>query len=285
MLAIRRILLPVDFSAQAYAVAPFAHAMASRFYARVILLSVVPRPSPSWMQQAGDPELTDADQLKNDLEPRLDDAFRKEFAGLEVERAVQIGDPAEVIASFAHTQGVDMIMIPTHGYRPLRRMLIGSVAAKVLHDAQCPVWTRVPGTDRQSAPAPARPTVVCAIDRKPESTPVLQWAAEFSERDGAVLKLVHIIPDLDEWTPNLSELTAWRNEVRRDIDRLLQHAGLTAPFTVLIGKIGSGLCEYAKNTNADFVVIGRGRIQDMSGRLGKNAYDIIRHAPCSVISI
>ena len=33
--------------------------------------------------------------------------------------------------------------MPTHGFGPLRRFLLGSVAAKVLHDAQCPVWTSV----------------------------------------------------------------------------------------------------------------------------------------------
>ncbi len=54
-----------------------------------------------------------------------------------------LGDPAQVITAFAHTQGVDLIMMPTHGYGPFRRLLLGSVTAKVLHDAECPVWTAV----------------------------------------------------------------------------------------------------------------------------------------------
>lgn len=285
MLAIRRVLFPIDFSAQANAAAPFAQAMASRFHARVIVLRVVPSPPFPWLQQTGDPALIDADELKHDLEPRLDNVFRKDFAGLEVERAIEIGDPAEMITRFAHTQGVDMIMMPTQGDGPPRRMLIGSVTAKVLHDAQCPVWTRVPGNDCQPAQQQAPRTVLCAIERKPESTPVMQWAAEFAERMGAALKFVHIIPDLDDWSPNLSELKAWRDEARRAIDSLQRHVGVTAMSTVLIAKIGPGLCEQARNSKADFLVIGRGRLHDTPGRLGRHAYDIIRHAPCPVISV
>ncbi len=33
--------------------------------------------------------------------------------------------------------------MPTHGYGPFRRFILGSVTAKVLHDADCPVWTGV----------------------------------------------------------------------------------------------------------------------------------------------
>ena len=54
---------------------------------------------------------------------------------------VQLDDPATAIISFAETNGVDLIMMPTHGYGPVRSFLLGSVAAKVLHDARCPVWT------------------------------------------------------------------------------------------------------------------------------------------------
>ncbi len=36
---------------------------------------------------------------------------------------------------------LDLIMMPTHGGRHFRSLLIGSVTAKVLHDVRCPVWT------------------------------------------------------------------------------------------------------------------------------------------------
>lgn len=285
MTEIRRILFPVDFSRQSYAAAPFAHAMASRCDAQLVILNVVPLPAFRWWEETFEQPWIDAEELKHDLEPRLDDAFRKEFANLDVERAIEIGDPAEAIVQFAETQGMDLIMMPTSGAGPLRRLLIGSVTAKVLHDAQCPVWTRVPSGESQEASKAARPTVLCAVERTPESTPVMEWAAQFARQIDAGLRLIHIIPDVDGWSLSLSELTAVREEARHALENLQRQAGVRAPLSVVIGKIGPGLCEQANKHQADFVVVGRGRLHDTPGRLGQHAYDIVRHAPCAVISV
>jgi hypothetical protein len=43
-------------------------------------------------------------------------------------------------------QGADLVMLPTHELGPLRRFLLGSVAAKVLHDESAVVWTGVHST-------------------------------------------------------------------------------------------------------------------------------------------
>jgi hypothetical protein len=42
---------------------------------------------------------------------------------------------------FAANHHVDLVMMPTHGVGTFRSFLVGSVTAKVLHDANCPVWT------------------------------------------------------------------------------------------------------------------------------------------------
>jgi nucleotide-binding universal stress UspA family protein len=48
------------------------------------------------------------------------------------------GDPATAIVEKAHSECADLIVMATHGFR---RFILGSVTAKVLHDADCPVWT------------------------------------------------------------------------------------------------------------------------------------------------
>ena len=48
------------------------------------------------------------------------------------------GEPAREIVDFAAANQVDLVMMPTHGYGPFRQLLLGSVAAKVLHDAHVP---------------------------------------------------------------------------------------------------------------------------------------------------
>jgi nucleotide-binding universal stress UspA family protein len=286
VIVIRRILFPIDFSGHTYTTAPFVDAMASRFSARLVLLSVVPilsRPS----RESGQADLIDPEPLKQDLEPRLDGVLRKEFAHLEVERVVELGDPAEVIARFADTQGVDLTMMPTRGQGPFRRLLLGSVTAKVVHDAQCPVWTNVHTDQPLPLDAPVAQTVVCALDGTPESSPVMDWAARFAGRVGAKLRFVHVIPGLEESSLRFPKpkLEGLQQEAFGRIENLQRTAGVKAPTSVVIGKIGRRFCDEARNHQADLVVIGRGKLHDSAGRLGRNAYDIIRHAPCPVISV
>jgi nucleotide-binding universal stress UspA family protein len=49
---------------------------------------------------------------------------------------VDHGDPATYITAQAEKNDVDLIMMATHGYGTFRSLLLGSVAAKVLHDAK-----------------------------------------------------------------------------------------------------------------------------------------------------
>src|ERR1700692_2096788 len=105
---------------------------------------------------------------------------------------ITTGDPAVRIIEHARNGRHDLIMMPTHGYGPFRRFLLGSVTAKVLHDVECPVWT---DTHRlHFEPRETDATVLCAVDLKPEMVPALQWAAEFSRSEAADLRVVHAIP-------------------------------------------------------------------------------------------
>ena len=49
------------------------------------------------------------------------------------------GDPAEEIVRYGRDAGIDLIVMGTHGRTGLERLLMGSVAEKVLRDASCSV--------------------------------------------------------------------------------------------------------------------------------------------------
>lgn len=50
-----------------------------------------------------------------------------------------VGDPAETVTRYAQEHGVDEIVIGTRGLSNLSNMLIGSVANKIIHQANVPV--------------------------------------------------------------------------------------------------------------------------------------------------
>src|SRR5258708_39825116 len=114
MLVIKHILFPIYFSERTCGAAPFVDAMASRFGAEVTVMSVATLIWYYGMGEPGAPVFMDTDALKDDLKNRLDASFANEVSHLQVNRIAEVGDPAETISQYARTQGVDLIMMPTH---------------------------------------------------------------------------------------------------------------------------------------------------------------------------
>jgi universal stress protein A len=84
------------------------------------------------------------------------------------------GDPAEEILRYAMRHPIDLIVVGTHGRTGVSRLLLGSVAERVMRGARCPVLVvpaglatpapsgLAPTAKETAAPAPARLCVVCA---------------------------------------------------------------------------------------------------------------------------
>jgi nucleotide-binding universal stress UspA family protein len=290
MLVIKHILFPVDFSERSQAAAPFVKTLASRFGAQVTLISVMP---PFWepvsgMLVPGGALSVNMAELKRNLEARLSGALVTELAGVPVRRIAELGDPAQVITQFAQSEGVDLIMMPTHGYGPFRALLLGSVTSKVLHDAQCPVWTAAHTTEPASLRQAECRAVLCAVDGTPKSGPVMEWAAQFSEAMGAKLRIMHAVSGTEGW-PERQMDREFQNYLKQSaqeaIERQMQAAGVSAPLCVVVGNVPAAVREEALTHNADVVIIGRGMLDETLGRLRTQAYGIIRSAPCPVISV
>lgn len=284
MLTIKHILFPFDFSKQASLAAPFVRTIASRYSAEISVLSVIP---PVWNTPPGGvPPLAGLDAPEHELRARLDQALAQEFAGLATRRLTDLGDPALKIIEYAHTKGVDLIMMPTHGVSGYRSMLLGSVTVKVLHEATCPVWTAT-HAEEQGSPAAPR-TIVCAVDDAPRTVTLMRWASEFSRQMGAELKLLHVVPPVSD-APALPSERELQEEMRRgaraNLGCVQQSAWVEGPLRVAVGRIAETVTEGARQEGADLLVIGRGLLPSPLGRLRSNAYAIIQQAPCPVVSV
>jgi len=288
MLAIKHILFPVDFSERSCGAAHFVRAMATRFGAKITLISALP---PLWQTGIGDAGATipvDMDELHRDLEARLSSAFVREFDGIQVQRVVEIGDPAAVITRFAHTEGADLIMMPTHGYGPFRSLLLGSVTAKVLHDAECPVWTATHVDEPLSLRHMSGGNLLCAVDGTPKSVPLVAWAAEYARITGATLQMVHAVSGFVGWPERQLDgefPEKLRTDARASIDRLQRASGVALPLCVGVGEVAGVVREEAERHDSHLILIGRGILHETMGRLRTHSYGIIRHAPCPVLSV
>jgi nucleotide-binding universal stress UspA family protein len=226
---IKRILFPIDFSERCCGAVPFVESMANHYDARITLFTAM---QPMYYAAMGDPLVpqdVDLEELHRDLKERLDSSLSNNFVGLHVERLVQLGDPARAIADFAHSHGVDPIMMPTHGYGPFRSLLLGSVTAKVLHDAECPVWTAAHVAERPCRGHITCRNIRCAVDGTPKSVSLMKWAGALARETGANLRMVHVIPGMEGVpSPQMdSEFeAARRQEAHRAIEQLEESAGI-----------------------------------------------------------
>ncbi len=72
------------------------------------------------------------------LEARVADT---RASGVPASARLRVGSPYEEIAQVAEEEGADLIVMGTHGRSGFRRLLLGSVADRVVRTAPCPVVT------------------------------------------------------------------------------------------------------------------------------------------------
>src|ERR1051326_3746814 len=199
MLSIQKIVVPIALSPACRWAARYALRVADQFGAKLLFLHV-----------SGNHPVDDAN------------AFLKDTLGPCHKAVVLEGDPAECIVQVAQRNAADLILMPTHAYGRFRRFLLGSVTAKVLHDAECPVWTGVPSEDNPFVTPPSFDSIVCAVDSDRTCCPLISRARELTEALGASLQVVHAVPAADETSTNRGEI-----EVRHYLFRLAEGAFAT----------------------------------------------------------
>ena len=204
------------------------------------------------------------------------------------ETVVRAGDPAEVITQLSRELAIDMILMPTHACGRFRRFLLGSVTAKVLHDASCPVLTGVHRPDTPPLVADDLKRIVCAVDDDESFLPVVHWVLDFTATLGSSLKVIHAIPAADETSDNPGEVELRRYLFRRAEEKfgaLCEQAGFQIPVSFVGGPVDRVIRETVLSEQAGLAIIGRGHTQRELGRLRTHAYAIIRNSPCPIVSI
>jgi len=141
---INRVLVPMGLSEHTDLLFSHARSIGATYDAQLDLVHVIERstlPPVYGLEEAA----TDSD----DVERRVRDALATyadaaQDAGVDATVTVHRGHPAEVILDMTNDAPIDLVTIATHGRTGIRRMLIGSVAEKVVRMAPCPVFTVKP---------------------------------------------------------------------------------------------------------------------------------------------
>ena len=131
----------IDGSDQSCHAATVSADLARRNGATLHLVTIV-RPPEGWWGIVGSPPTPSA------LSKSLTDAQREildsvvagiDLTDIEVIQVEDVGDPARMLLDYAEKVEADVLVIGRRGAGLLERIMLGSVANRVVHDAQCPV--------------------------------------------------------------------------------------------------------------------------------------------------
>jgi nucleotide-binding universal stress UspA family protein len=140
---VHKILFPIDFAAHFETLVPWVSTFAEKFEATVYVVFVaqdlsnfssfyVPHGNIESFQQEA------VESARKKMAAVVQQSFKK-FPRLETR--VELGAPAAKILELAEKEKIDLIIMGAHGRKGLDRAIFGSVAAKVVKGAPCPVMT------------------------------------------------------------------------------------------------------------------------------------------------
>lgn len=147
------ILLPTDGSAGMERVIDHVSSLASAHDARVHALYVINTASLSNLPMETSMEAV-SQGLREEGETALDAVDRLAPEDLAIETASREGSPAREIVGYATDHNCDLVVMGTHGRSGVDRLLLGSVAERVVRRSPVPVMTVRVSADAEATASP-----------------------------------------------------------------------------------------------------------------------------------
>lgn len=287
-MSFQKILCPVDFSAGSQRALAAAVKLAAEANAELVLGHAWQIPVSAFPMEY---------PLPIDLGERLgDDARRgleatvREAHGLGASRVTSkllTGVPWHAIVDALEDPAFDLVVMGTHGRTGLSRILLGSVAEKVVRHAPCSVLVVRP--DAEAGPFRH---ALCPIDFSEDARRAAEAAVKLVSPGGAGITLLHVIEAPAPYAGELDNPELLRDLDRRSAEHLEQWAaGLRGMASVPVkvqSRVGWAGAETLAAVDADptidLVVMGsHGRTGLKRALVGSVAEKVVRHARCPVL--
>jgi len=294
MAQVTRVLCPVDFSDASRHALDHAVMIAGWFRSPLTVMHVR---HPMFIAE---PPILFAD-MADDAADSLDDVSARLETWLGPVRAAGItcdvlavdgNNPAtRIVEAVAHVHA-DLVVMGTHGRHGFERLLLGSVAERVVRSCPCPVVT-VPPPAVTTSVLPFK-RVVCAVDFSESSSTAVRFARRLAQESNSTLTLLHVL----EWPPEsealaMFDMTAYRDAVRTDAETRLaalanepEFGGNRPAVRLVMGKPYAQILAVAAEETADIIVLGvHGRNPLDLMMFGSTTNQVIRRATCPVLTL
>ncbi len=278
---IRKILIPVDFSAPSLKAIKPGIQLAKLCKAEVTLIHVVdilPSTADSLRyivpgSPAYENDLTD---MSNDKLSKLAESMKKK--GVEKVNVLSVkGQTYKEIVRFSKKVKADMIVMGTHGISGFSEFFMGSNAFRVVSHAECPVLTVQKHISSQDFK-----NIIVPFRDKTHSREKINYAITMAKIYGATIHVLGV--DTEGTKSHLKKMTLEGEQIKKIVEKF----GVKCKLNVVAGSfLADTILKYAKKINADLIVVtsDMDKVSISEFFMGPFAQQIVNHSHFPVLSI
>ena len=292
LMKIKKILCAIDRSPSSLQAFGYAIALARWQKARLSLLEVIEEAPPPGITRA-----RKSDSVPTETRTTLERDLRRVLTArrasdVKVEIFLRKGNVVQEILAQTKASRSDLLVIGSHGRGGVQRLVLGSVAEKVLRLATCPVLTVRSGVRLIRRSGSPFETILCPTDFSVAANKALAYAKRLAQEADAKLIAMSAI----EWPFGEDVTYGAVADLRKSIEsnasealaRLLPRpgSGPHAQSIVAMGKPSAAIIKVARARSVDLIVMG------VSGRgaldvalLGSTTHHVIREGAWPVLTV
>ncbi|GJL62824.1 MAG: universal stress protein [Nitrospirales bacterium] len=298
---IRRILFATDFSPSSARIFNIALTWANTLDAKLDIVHVIGILPPVYLTSFSANNYIKA-QEKNAQSKLETLVIQAKERVSEVQSHLLIGIPTDEITGFALSSQVDLIIMGTHGWTGFDRVMMRSVAERVICKAPCPVLsirnmehekTTSTGQPQTGTPYSAPRHILLPIDFSDCSLDAYEYAFNFEKSFDVSVTLLHVLEptsySLDFTLSHPMEDRQHQNKVKARLGELTSaftKQGLTANFMIKNNPVSEAIIEARSESGADLIVMGTHGRQGLRRLvMGNVAAAVLRQSPVPVLTV
>lgn len=280
-IAFKNILFLTDFSEASQAAMEYA-AMLARHHGATFYAGHVQTPTPPTYMEG-----LPLERYFDEVRAAKREQLTKLIAPLDLPSRVLVSEGMieYAIQRWTAIHGIDLIVIGTHGWRGLQRLLLGSTAELILRSAICPVLTVGPHVSNLERDPDYIDRILFATDLTQQSEFAISYALSFAHERCAHLTFLHVLGK-DSHVPDRDRLTKYcESELRRLVPS--DAAFWCDPqFVVAEGDAAEEIVEFAEKDDSDLIVLGLPKDKVFSTHFRSGVtYSVVSGAPCPVLTV
>jgi nucleotide-binding universal stress UspA family protein len=257
---------------------PHAIAQAKASDAALHIVHAIPS-NKVFVPESGMVPAVDPVKMSQDTQNLMEELISQKIGAQGVRYTIEArhGDPSDVVADVTKETGAQRVIVSTHGRTGIKRMVLGSVAQKILTRSKVPVCTI--GPNCQAPSGTSVKSVLHPTSLGSDAEPSAKLALDLAQHYRAKLTLLHVIPPDSPIEPYLDPQYAFEN-LGFLLPQNSTYLNAMVHKRVVQGDTKEQILREAEAVHADLIVLG----SHSAGGNGRTPYSVIVSATCPVLS-